>query len=109
MDRRETWVDAGSVADTDMLRAAARQKLDGAQQKELLTAEMLEGGLTRYERDYDLGDNILLRGAGWQTATRLLEVRESYEGGGRKLSATFGATPITAAGAIAQIQNSTVR
>lgn len=109
VERRETWVDAGSVADTEMLRAAARQKLDGAQQKELLTAEMLEGGLTRYERDYDLGDNILLRGAGWQTATRLLEVRESYEGGGRKLSATFGATPITAAGAIAQIQNATVR
>ncbi len=109
VDRRETWVDAGSVADTDMLRAAARQKLDAAQEKELLTAEVMDSGLCRYERDYDLGDKIILQAMGLQTQTRLLEMRESYEGGQRKLSATFGAAPITYAGAIAQIQNATVR
>ncbi len=94
-DRRECWVDAGSISDTDMLAVAAESKLDDVEPKESLAAEIIDTGLCRYERDYDVGDKVLLAGAGRMAAVRLLEMRESYDGSGRKLQATFGAAPVT--------------
>ncbi len=107
--RRETWVDAGSILETDMLRLAGRNKLDSAQEKETLTADLIDTGLCRYERDYDVGDKVILKGDGALSETRLLEVRESYEGGGRKLQATFGMAPVSFDLEMTRIKNPMIR
>ena len=95
--RRELWAEAGSVEDTDMLRLYGQNKLDAAAAKDSLTADVISIGASRYERDYDLGDKVLLVGAGAQTAARLTEVTEVYEGGKRSISCVFGDAPVTAA------------
>lgn len=93
--RRETWVDGGSIEDVSMLELAAKNKLDAAEEKDTLTAEVLDTGLARYGRDYDIGDKVIIQTNGYQAMTRLIEMRESYETGTRSLSATFGAAPVT--------------
>jgi len=100
LDRREAWTDAGSIFETEMLRIAGRKKLETAEEKESLTAELLDNGLCQYEKDYDVGDKILLIGENMQAETRLLEMRESYDSGARKLEAVFGSHPVTAAQAL---------
>ena len=92
--RRETWVDAGSIFETEMLRMSARKKLETAKEKETFSAEVMDSGLCRYERDFDLGDKIVLTGENLRAETRLTEMRESYESGTRKLQATFGMAPV---------------
>ena len=93
--RREVWVDAGSIGETEMLRVAAQNKLDTAVKKQTLTAELLDNGLCRYEQDYDVGDRVTVEGEGAVMNARLLEMTEVYEGGARKLTATFGDAPVT--------------
>lgn len=98
VNRREAWVDGGSMDDIAMLRVAARRKLDGATEKHTLTAELLQTGLCQYERDYDVGDKLILLGQGSRSDTRLLEMKEVYENGTRTLNATFGDVPATMTG-----------
>ncbi len=86
--RREAWQEAGGVSDTDLLRMAAERKL--AAPAQTLTAELLDSGLCRYGTDYDVGDLISLRTDDDQADARLIAVAETYEGGARKLKATFG-------------------
>ena len=109
LERREAWADAGSIFETEMLRLAGRKKLETAAVKESLTAELLDSGLCRYERDYDVGDKIILIGENMQAETRLLEMRESYDGGARKLEASFGAQPATAARALRDVMWPVIR
>ena len=95
LERWETWVDAGSIAETEMLRLAGQKRLETARVKETFMAELRDSGLCRYERDFDLGDKMILIGEDLQAEARLVEMRETYEGGARKLQATFGAAPVT--------------
>ena len=95
LDRRETWVDAGSVYEMDMLKTAARKQLEAATEKKTFSCPLLDKGLCRYERDYDVGDLLIVSGDGVRAHSRLLEVRESYENGSRKLDASFGDEPVT--------------
>jgi hypothetical protein len=107
LDRRETWVDAGSILDTDMLQLAGRNKI--VKVKETLTAELADAGLCRYERDFDIGDKVVLESGAARSEVRLLEVREAYADGGRTLSATFGTAPVTLFTDIQGMKNQTVR
>ena len=109
LERREVWVDAGSIFATEMLALAGQKRLETAGEKRTLNAEILDSGLCRYERDYDVGDIVNLSGAGGHAATRLLEMRETYEAGGRKLDAIFGDEPITITSALRGVTPSAVR
>lgn len=51
--RREGWASLNGVSDVDMLRLGAERKL--SPRKDSVTAELLDSGLCRYGRDYDLG------------------------------------------------------
>lgn len=96
--RREAWQDASGVSDTDLLRMAAERKLLAPAQT--LTAELLDSGLCRYGRDYDVGDLVTLRADAYEAQPRLVAMTETYEGGARKLKATFGDAPASTAAAV---------
>ena len=63
-------------------------------------AELLDSGLCRYGRDYDLGDVVTVVADDRQRNARLTAVEETYEDGKRTLKATFGEGPVTLTGLI---------
>lgn len=105
--RQESFADCGSVDDADMLEMAGRRKL--SEPRLTLTADALDGGLCRYERDYDVGDIVTVIGEGRRMDARLIAMEEVYESGGRKLKATFGDAPVTLTGVLRKNQQQTVR
>lgn len=82
----------------DMLRLGAERKL--SPRKDSVTAELLDSGLCRYGRDYDLGDMVTVVADDRQRNARLTAVEETYEDGKRTLKATFGEGPVTLTGLI---------
>lgn len=104
--RQESFADCGSV-DAGMLEPAGRRKLSAP--RLTLTADALDGGLCRYERDYDVGDIVTVIGEGRRMDARLIAMEEVYESGGRKLKATFGDAPVTLTGVLRKNQQQTVR
>ena len=59
-----------------------------------MTLEVLDGGLCRYGRDYDVGDVVTALGEGWRMDARLIAMQETWESGRRTLKATFGDPPL---------------
>lgn len=100
VDRREAFFDAGSQEDAALLRMYAQQKLDGLAAKHTLKATLTNTGACLYERDYALGDVLLVRGYGYESVQRLTGIRETYENGERRLEATFGQSPATLSAAL---------
>lgn len=96
--RREGWASLNGVSDVDMLRLGAERKL--SPRKDSVTAELLDSGLCRYGRDYDLGDVVTVVADDRQRNARLTAVEETYEDGKRTLKATFGEGPVTLTGLI---------
>jgi hypothetical protein len=94
-NRRELWTEAGSIDDSAMLTLYAQNKLTDTKSKTSLTATLIDSGACRYERDYDVGDKVIVCGRGVYMAARIMEITETYESGARKLSATFGDAPVT--------------
>ena len=88
LERRESWTDISGATDTDMLKMGAQRKQVAV--KQTLTASVRDSGLCRYERDYDVGDMVVIAADGKQTITRLIGMEEVHEGGRRKLKGTFG-------------------
>lgn len=91
-DREEVFLDCSSAEDAEELVNLGEQKL--SELKELIS---LEGNLSQsnsfvYEEDWDLGDKVTVqdRNLGLVLHTRIIEVRESYEGGSMEVEATFG-------------------
>ncbi len=99
-ERREMWAEAGGVEDVEMLRLFGRNKLDGVGVKNTLTATLIDSGACRYERDYDIGDKVLVRGAGGEMAAQITQITETHENGKRTLAAVFGDAPVTIARAL---------
>ena len=95
LDRYEAFEDCGSIDEADMLAMAADRKL--ADPRRTMTLTVLDGGLCRYGRDYDVGDVVTAIGGGFRMDARLLAMEEGWEGGRRTLKATFGDAPVTAA------------
>jgi len=98
--RREMWAEAGSIDDPALLTLYGQNKLDAAAEKRTLTADLIDSGACRYERDYDVGDVVVVRDVyGNSQNARITDVTETYENGKRTLKATFGdaAVSITAA------------
>lgn len=108
--RRECWVDGGSLDMPDELERAGQRKLTQTETKNTLQATVMDRGVFRYERDWDLGDRVTLEGAPGRADARVIEVRETYETGkARQISATFGDAPVTLIGALREIKNTVVR
>ena len=108
--RRETWVDAGSVDDPEMITLAGQNKIKDMGEKVTLTAKVLDTGASQYERDWDVGDIVLVRHKGAMTATRVLSVTETYERDKpRLLDVTFGTSPVSLTGSIRRLQQQAVR
>ena len=63
-----------------------------------MTAELMDSGLCRYGRDYDLGDVVTVMADNRRMDARLTAVEETYENGKRTLRATFGEGPVTLTG-----------
>ena len=108
-ERREMWAEAGSVDDADMLKLYADKKLASANEKHTLTAQVMDSGACRYGRDWDVGDKVIVRGAGASMAARVISVAETHEKGQRALSVTFGSAPVTAAMAMRNIFGAATR
>ncbi len=94
-DRRELWTEAGSIADAGLLSLYANNKLGGAGVKTTITATLIDSGACRYERDYDVGDVVLVQGRFGSAAVRIAALTETYENGARTLAADFGDAPVT--------------
>ena len=92
LDRYEAFEDCGSLDDAEMLELAARRKLNAPARS--MTLEVLDGGLCRYGRDYDVGDVVTALGEGWRMDARLIAMQETWESGRRTLKATFGDPPL---------------
>lgn len=93
LERRESWTDISGASDTDMLRLGAARKQIAI--KQTLTANARDSSLCMYERDYDVGDLLIITDDGKQTITRLVAMEEVHEKGMRKLKASFGDEPVT--------------
>lgn len=100
LERREMWAQAGSVDDAEQLRMYGNNKISSSSEKHTLTADVLDSGACRYERDWDVGDKVIVQGAGASMAARIISVTEVHEGGQRSIKATFGSAPVTASGAL---------
>lgn len=100
--RREMWAEAGGVDDAALLRLYGQGKQTAA--ADTLTAGLLDSGACRYGVDYDLGDQVVVAGAGAQMNTRITSVTETYENGCRTLSAVFGDAPVTVSAVLSRAQ-----
>lgn len=90
--RYEAFEDCGSLDDAEMLELAAERKLCAPARS--MTLEVLDGGLCRYGRDYEVGDLVTALGEGWRMDARLIAMQETWESGKRTLKATFGDPPL---------------
>lgn len=106
-DRFVVFVDARDIADETEgdnptprppaeidadLTARGQQKLAEYEQEVYLEGQALSKSQLEYERDYDLGDIVTLQNKDWGVTldTRITEIKEVYEVGGRKIDVTFG-------------------
>jgi hypothetical protein len=92
LERKEVFVDARDLPETDSLRDRGLQKLNEMKVDRLLEAKILTNGPFRYGVDYDLGDTVTIRNRDWGVTmdARITEIKEIYEPDGFVLEATFG-------------------
>lgn len=91
-DRRETWLDCGSIELVDDLLYEGKYKLKDKALVKALTGDMLPAGPFQYLQDWDLGDMVTVQSqaAGVELDTQITEVKESYEQGRVDVKPTFG-------------------
>jgi hypothetical protein len=108
--RRETWIDGGSLDDPIMINLLGNNRLKDMVPGTTLKAPTIDSGACRYERDWDLGDQVSVKGLGAAMAARVINVKEVYEADKpREIEVTFGSAPVTLGRLIRRMQNSTIR
>lgn len=92
--RKEIFIDARDLPETDSLYERGQQKLDEMKSDMLLEGQIMATGPFRYGEDYDLGDIVTIRNKDWGVTldARITEVKEVYEPSGFTLEATFGSS-----------------
>jgi hypothetical protein len=101
LQRREMWVDAGSIDNAPEIITMGQRKLTESSIKKSISATVLDSGAFLYGRDWDLGDKVTVRAGNAQMDARVTEVREVLEQGRtRQVSVVFGAAPISLAGVL---------
>lgn len=91
-DRREIWLDCGSVDMVGDLLYEGRYKLKDKARVRSLTGDVIPSGSFKYQRDWDLGDYVTIpfKQLGLETDVQITEVKESYEKGKFSAVPTFG-------------------
>ena len=91
-DRRETWLDCGSIDTVEDLNYEATYKMQSLVRTETLAGDIARSGPFTYGTDFDLGDIVTVqsRKLGLEKDIRITEILESYEKGKKALSITFG-------------------
>lgn len=102
--RRELWADAGSLQDPAMIALYADTKRLENGAKRSVSATLIDSGACRYQRDYDVGDTVLVAGRFGSAAVRIAEMTETYENGVRSLAASFGDAPLTVSTLLKQLR-----
>lgn len=109
-ERREIYVDARDLQSDDgdgnvltvaeykaLLIQRGKEKLAEYQKVETVTSSVDSQANLEYKKDYDLGDycTYINTEIGIETAQRITEIMETYEGGAVELIVTFGNDGIT--------------
>jgi len=91
-DRRETWLDCGSLDTVEDLTYEAKYKMQSLVKTETLAGDISRSGPFIYGADFDLGDIVTVqsRKLGLEKDIRITEINESYEKGKKSMSITFG-------------------
>ena len=91
-ERKEVWLDCGSISDIEDLTYEAKYKLEEKTKDITLNGTVVNAGLFQYRENWDLGDLVVLRDRvlGVKKVERITGIRESYEQGKFDLDVTFG-------------------
>lgn len=88
--RRELWVDARDLSDTDDLAVRGAAKLAELAAEDYLEATILPFSPLEYRVDYDIGDLCTISALGETVDARISEAQESWDESGYSLALTFG-------------------
>jgi hypothetical protein len=91
-ERRETWLDCGSIDTVDDLVYEGKYKLKDKARVRSLSGDVIPAGSFRYGTHWDLGDYVTIqsRRSGIETDVQITEVKESHEKGKFTAVPTFG-------------------
>jgi len=93
LDRREVFVDARDLDTVEGLTNRGLQTLAQSPVRRTLTADILTNSITVYQKDWDMGDVVVVQNTNWGVSmnAQIIEVTESVDDmSGRQLSAVFG-------------------
>ena len=109
-DRREMFTDAGAAHDAETLKWAAQRKLEGVLYSKSLTARVLDSGACRFQRDWNVGDKVVLQYGQTQLNTRVLSVTRVIECEKPvQLEAVFESAAVTLADALKRAEPAAIR
>ena len=91
-ERREVFIDAGTLEIADGLTDEGRRKLRDYPTAKSISCEILDSGPFKYRADWDLGDIVTIQsaGAGVTFDTRITEVTERYDSQAMEIIPVFG-------------------
>ncbi len=91
-DRREDWLDCGSIDEVDALIYEARYKLAQKEKVEFVTCEALPNATFAYLKDWDIGSVVTVQShaLGISQAQKITAVKEVYEQGRVQIIPTLG-------------------
>lgn len=92
LNRRETWIDAGSIDDMDELEYEGQYRMQDMKRAETVDADILNTRFTDYLDKWDLGSVVTVRSKkiGYEIDKLITEVQESYESNGTTIRSIFG-------------------
>lgn len=94
VERREMFVDAGSLADAQELAEEGARRLAQKGVVQTIRADVVDVPSCRYGETWDLGDRVTVVSRGAQMKARVTQVQESHEAGrGLQLEVVFGEPP----------------
>ncbi len=91
-ERRETWLDCGSVEMINDLLYEGKYKLKDKARIRGLTGDVVTAGPFTYQKDWELGDYVTIQSqkSGVELDVQITEVKEVYEKGKTDIKPTFG-------------------
>lgn len=110
LDRREIWVDGGSVEEYPEIEMLGERKLTDNAEKVCIKGSVQSSGVFRFGRDWDVGDIVTLQMETGAVNARIIEVTEAYESGRPvRVDIVAGDSPVTLADAMNRRFGTTVR
>lgn len=91
IDRREMFVDAGSLSDAQEIAREGNRRLAERAVAQAIRADVINTPSCRYGEHWDLGDLVTVVARGAKMNARITQVQESHEAGRAvRIEATFG-------------------